>query len=55
MPGVQLLRVCFNSLLPAAPLSHILETSGLGVTHSVDCIHTVLCGVLVTHLRVLRP
>jgi hypothetical protein len=47
-------RECFNSRLPPLPLSHILETSGLGVTHSVDCMHTVLCGVLVMHLHVLR-
>ena len=46
---------CRNSVLPTVPLSHILETCGLGVTHSVDYMHTVLCGVLVTHLRMLRP
>jgi hypothetical protein len=49
------LHVCFDSLLPTVPVSHILETSGLGVTHSVDCIHAILCGELVTHGRVLRP
>jgi hypothetical protein len=41
--------VCLNSQLPTVPLSHILETSGLGVAHSVDLIHTALYGVLVTH------
>jgi len=51
--NISSLRV--NSLLPTVPLSHILETSGLGVTHPVDCMHTVLCGVLVTHGHVLRP
>ena len=46
----------FICLLPTVPLSHILETSGLGVTHPVDYMHTILCGVLVTHLHVLlRP
>jgi len=45
----------FICLLPTVPLSHILKTYGLGVTHSVDCMNTVLFGELVTHLHVLRP
>jgi hypothetical protein len=48
-------RVWFISLLSAVPMSHILKTYGLGVTHSVDCMNTVLFGELVTHLHVLKP
>lgn len=49
------MRVCFNSLMLTLPLLHILETCGLGVIHSVDYMHAVLCGVLVMHLHVLKP
>jgi hypothetical protein len=31
---------------------HILKASVVGVTHSVDCVHTGLCGVCVMHLHV---
>jgi hypothetical protein len=49
------LLVSFNSQLPSVLFLHIHKYLWLGVINSVDCIHRILCDILVTHVLGFRP